>query len=251
MTSPYEGDHMKARSTREGHGREHLVRTKSALCPAAWWSKQRAPSWRTEILDQSCGQQDCVSAFHRDSGAPLHDELVTDGMRSPLNLLLAGTDADCLDAYFFSLADCLTFLSHHVSWSFVQKRIEKHLFRLRRESWKWIWTRLCRAQENTKPDQLTGNWSEASCIQQDSKNEVLMEAHESTRQQVEPSVPKIHEDHIAGKAQVYVYASSNEKSGCKGSSGQGMEEARNDSSMAAGWSQGQKKCYSGGTKRQK
>ena len=31
-----------------------------------------------------------MSAFHPDSGAPLHDELVTDGVRPPLNLLLTG-----------------------------------------------------------------------------------------------------------------------------------------------------------------
>ena len=64
---------------------------------------------------------------------------------------------------------------------------------------------------------------------------------------LESSLLKDHEDHIAGKgcnfgdtlesgAQVYFYAPSDETSGCESSSGQGMEKARNDSSLAVGQS---------------
>ena len=67
-----------------------------------------------------------------------------------------------------------------------------------------------------------------------------VEAHESTS-----STSKITTTTCAGKgynsmnqlqcgSQVHSYAADHENPGCKGSSGQGMEEARNDSSMAAG-----------------
>ena len=64
---------------------------------------------------------------------------------------------------------------------------------------------------------------------------------------MEPSLPENHEDHSASKG----YNSMNhnnlvhmsialpqavKNSGCESSSGQGMEEARNDSSMAVGQS---------------
>ena len=86
-----------------------------------------------------------------------------------------------------------------------------------------------------------------------------MEAHESTRKRLESSLPK---DHIAGKGY-------NSMSHCnwvhkfipmpqamripdaKSSSGQGMEEARDDSSMEFGKRQEQKGGYSGSTMRQK
>ena len=83
----------------------------------------------------------------------------------------------------------------------------------------------------------------------------MVESHESTRQRVEPSLPTNHEDHIAGKG----YYSMNhynlvhefipmpqamKNSGSEGSSGQGMEEARNNPSMATGESQEQQGGYS-------
>ena len=69
----------------------------------------------------------------------------------------------------------------------------------------------------------------------------------STRQRLESSLPKGHEDHIACTgynsmtycnfgAQVYSNASSDQNSGCESSTGQRMEEARNDSSLAVGQS---------------
>ena len=69
---------------------------------------------------------------------------------------------------------------------------------------------------------------------------------------MEPSVPKNHEDHIAGKGhnsmthkklgtQVHSDAASDENPGCKSSSGQGMEEARDDPGMEFGQSKEQKR----------
>ena len=72
----------------------------------------------------------------------------------------------------------------------------------------------------------------------ETKHAGIIEAHESTRQRLESSPPKGHEDHTACKgftsmtqfsSQVYAFASSDENSGCESSSGQGMGEARNDS----------------------
>ena len=47
------------------------------------------------------------------------------------------------------------------------------------------------------------------------------------------------------------FAMGDENSGCERSSGQGMEEARNDSSLAVGQSKEKKRGYAGSTKRQK
>ena len=82
----------------------------------------------------------------------------------------------------------------------------------------------------------------------------IVEAHESTRQRLESSLPNDHEDHIAGKgynstnhlnqcAQIYSDAPSDEHFGCESSSGQGMEEARNICSMAIGQNEEQKRCF--------
>ena len=51
-----------------------------------------------------------------------------------------------------------------------------------------------------KSEQLTGNWSEAQAPNKVPKTKYacIVEAHESTRQPLEPSLPKNHEDHIAG-----------------------------------------------------
>ena len=66
---------------------------------------------------------------------------------------------------------------------------------------------------------------------------------------MESSPLTIHEDRIAGKgftsmtyynlfgSKIYSFASSDENSGCKSCSGQGMEKARDNSSMAFGKSQ--------------
>ena len=58
-------------------------------------------------------------------------------------------------------------------------------------------------EEIKKPDQLTGNWSEVNCIQHGTQKQgalVTVEAHESTRQRVEPHLyQKNHEDHTACK----------------------------------------------------
>ncbi len=77
-------------------------------------------------------------------------------------------------------------------------------------------------------------------------------AHDATRQRVESSQRKNHEDHIASKgfasmtqynfgAQVCAYAPSDENSRCKGSSGSRMKKARDDPSMVIGESQDKKK----------
>ena len=89
-----------------------------------------------------------------------------------------------------------------------------------------------------------------------------MEAHESTSKLLESILPRSHEDDIAEKgfystnhnqfgAQIYSDVPSDENSGCDGSSGQGMEEARNDKSLAIGQDEEQKGRHSGSTKRKK
>ena len=76
--------------------------------------------------------------------------------------------------------------------------------RMRGESWKCTWTLPCRAKKETK----SSSSSRATRARLEASNEVpktkyscIVEAHESTRQRVEPSRPKSHEDHIAGKGQ--------------------------------------------------
>ena len=78
------------------------------------------------------------------------------------------------------------------------------------------------------------------------KHACIVEVHETKRQRLESSLPKDHEYHIAGRGYntmahynlVHIFysdASNDEHSGC-GSSGQGVEEARNDSGLAVGQS---------------
>ena len=71
-------------------------------------------------------------------------------------------------------------------------RNTKKSWRMRGENWKCMWTRLCRAkrEQTTRP---------TSYNVPKTKHAWKVEAHESTRQRVEPSRRKIHEDHIAGK----------------------------------------------------
>ena len=78
-------------------------------------------------------------------------------------------------------------------------------------------------KKHKKPDELTGNRSEAQCIQQGSKNEVCLFRGSS----VEPFPPKNREDRTQGRiqlneplqfcTQVYSCASSNENLGCEDS----------------------------------
>ena len=81
---------------------------------------------------------------------------------------------------------------------------------------------------------LSGNWSEARRTHQFPKTKYawVVEAHESTRQRLESSLPQSHEDHIADKGHNSItslcFCRRQKKSGCKSSSGQGMEEARNE-----------------------
>ena len=73
------------------------------------------------------------------------------------------------------------------------------------------------------------------------KHACIVEAHESTRQRLESSLPKDHQDHIAGKGYnslqhynlVHKFISMPQamKVPDASSSGQGMEEARDKSSM--------------------
>ena len=81
----------------------------------------------------------------------------------------------------------------------------------------------------------------------ETKHACIVEAHESTRLRVESSLPKDHEDHIAGRGYNSVThykmvhksiptPQAMNNSGCESSSGQGMEEARNESSLAVGQS---------------
>ena len=80
------------------------------------------------------------------------------------------------------------------------------------------------------------------------KHACIVEAHESTRQRLELSLPESHEDRIASKGknsrtdynlvhEVYSNVFSNEDSGCKSCSGQGMEKARDNPSVATGKNQ--------------
>ena len=90
----------------------------------------------------------------------------------------------------------------------------------------------------------------------------IVESHESAWRRVESSLRSKHEDRIAGKGfasmthcslvhKFMAYASSDENSRCKSRSGQGLEKARDDHSMATGEHQEQEGSYSGSTKRQK
>ena len=149
----------------------------------------------------------------------------------------------------------IVFEEREASTSLIRRmKNSKKSFRMRGESWKCILTRLCRAKREQKA--RPAHWKLERGLMHPTRFQkrsiaCKVEAHESTRQRVEPPLLKHHEDHIAGKgynsmshknlAHKFIsYASSNENSGCEGSSGQGMEEAR---SMAPGQSQEQKEGY--------
>ena len=111
-------------------------------------------------------------------------------------------------------------------------------------------------ERNKETLQLSGNWSGELWIRQDSKNKACMYrggswVHETTfgiisterswrshrRQRIQ------FDDTLQLGSQVYSDASSDENSRCEGSSGQGMEEARNKTSLAVGQSEEQKKLF--------
>ena len=70
------------------------------------------------------------------------------------------------------------------------------------ESWKFQWRRQCLAKKGTKKHsqlhQTEAKSGESHKIPK-TKHACIVEAHESTRHSLESSLPKDHEDHIAGK----------------------------------------------------
>ena len=78
----------------------------------------------------------------------------------------------------------------------------KKSFNMRGGSWKCLWTLICRAKKGTESpsnSRVTGARLQAPNKVPKTKYACTVEAHESTRQPLEPSLPKNHEDHIAGK----------------------------------------------------
>ena len=71
----------------------------------------------------------------------------------------------------------------------------------RGESWKFQWMRPCFAKGTKKRSSFQE--TEATSCESNKipkpKHACIVDAHESTRQRLEPSLPKDHEDHIAGK----------------------------------------------------
>ena len=117
---------------------------------------------------------------------------------------------------------------------------------MRGENWKDLWQQPCPCKRMVRTSTTkVAAMQEIAAQQKEPQNELwLVESHESTRQRVEASLPTKHEDRSAGIGftmthynlvhKFYSYASSNEDSGCKICSGQGMEETRDKSSMATG-----------------
>ena len=134
---------------------------------------------------------------------------------------------------------------------------------MRRKSWKDLWHQPCRAKR--PPNDITKVVAKLEIASEEipkTFHECIVESHESTRQRLESSQSKNHEDHIAGKGftsqvmirfgtQVYSYAASDENSRCKSRSEQGMKKARDDTKMEIGKNQEQKGGFSGSTKSQK
>ena len=102
-------------------------------------------------------------------------------------------------------------------------------------------------KKRCSPQETEARSCESNKIRPKTKHARIVEAHESTRQRLESSLPKGHEDHIAGKGKTSMihynlvhkfipmpYAMK--ISGCESSSGQGMEKARNHTSLAVGQS---------------
>ena len=100
------------------------------------------------------------------------------------------------------------------------------------DSWKRF-TKFTPLQE-TPPkgflcSQATRASIEASNKVPKTKHACMVEAHEPTKQRVEPSVQQNHEDHMASKGKTLddtsQFVTNDEDPGCKGSGGQGMQEA--------------------------
>ena len=134
----------------------------------------------------------------------------------------------------------------------------------RRKSWKFQWMRQCRARKERRnnarlrklkrevvnltrfPKQnVHVSWKRMS-PRDNGWNHVYRKIMKITSQAKE-----IIQSLLTTWFTSFSHASSDEIFGCKSSSGQVMEEARNDSSMATGQSKEQKGGYSGSTKRQK
>ena len=147
-------------------------------------------------------------------------------------------------------------------------KITKKLSKKREENWKDPWQQPCRAKGTLKL--APQRWLQSRKLHPERFPKrflvVIVGAHESTRQRVKPSqffFDKKNEDHIAGEGfcsmthynLVHKFIPMPQvlkNRGAKGSSGQGMEEARDDSSMGCEKSQEQKGGYSGSKKeRQK
>ena len=112
-----------------------------------------------------------------------------------------------------------------------QMRNSKKLSNMRGESWKFRCQQQCLA--SPKVERSTGGVC-APCICK-KKYACIVEADESTRKRMEGLLHTDHEDHIAGKrnqfieplqsrTQIYPYASSDENSGRKSSSGKITEK---------------------------
>ena len=70
------------------------------------------------------------------------------------------------------------------------------------ESWKFQWMRLCHARRGTKKQcspQETEERRFVNPTRSKTNHACIVEAHEPTRQRLESSLPKGHEDHIAGR----------------------------------------------------
>ena len=128
-------------------------------------------------------------------------------------------------------------------------KFTKNSSNMRGENWKNIWTPPCRARKrasagSSRENRIDPRKNPQHPIRSLKINNCIVEAHESTRQRVGPSLPKNHEDHIAGKGQnsmnhynlvhKFSNAASDENAGCKGSSGRGMGKIRDTSSVAIG-----------------
>ena len=108
----------------------------------------------------------------------------------------------------------------------------------------------------------TGSESDESSKIQKTKHACIVEAHESTRNRLEATLPKDHEYHIAEKGfksishfnlvhKFIPMPQHCENSGCESRSGQGKEEARNIARLAIRQCEEQKGGYSESTQRKK
>ena len=151
------------------------------------------------------------------------------------------------------------------------RRLRRHLFH-RKGRWRiqkniqnvWRMLEFQHARKEQRSTLASRNWSEEWWIQQDSKNKACVHCGSSwinkkafgiisaERSWSSHRKQRIQfDDSLAFGAQVYSYAPSDENSGCESSSGQGMEEARDKSSLAVGPGKEQKRRYSGSSMRQK